>query len=76
MKSLNEAVVESMGSIVNLHADPQRGLDQENYAMEAMIHWNGPGSPHCENFLTAALNDHFGKGKLWHFTSIDGQKRI
>jgi hypothetical protein len=75
LKSLNEAVVES-GSIVSKHADPQRGLAQPNYAREAMIHWNGPASPHCESFLTDALNDHFGSGKPWHFTSIDGLQRI
>ena len=71
LKSCNEAVVESQGSIVDLHADPRRGLSQESYAMESMVHWNGPNTVECEQFLIDSLNLHFGKGNPWHFTSFD-----
>ena len=64
-------MVESQGSIVDLHANPRRGLSQESYAMEAMVHWNGPDTVECEQFLTDSLNLHFGKGNPWHFTSCD-----
>ncbi len=70
LKTVNEAVVEGMGSVVDKHADGRRGLSQERYVMESIIDWNGPESHECESFLEAALNRHF-KGEDWNFGSTD-----
>ena len=65
--SLNEAVVEGMGSIVNLHADGRRGLNAQAYVQEAFIHVNGPMIDKADGLVTEALDIHFGD-KPWHFT--------
>jgi len=65
----NEAVVESMGNIIDQHVSPRRGLSPENYSREAFIHWNGPLLHRADAFLTASLNIHFkGNGpRDWNF---------
>ena len=55
LKTVNEAVVEGMGSIVDKHAYPKRGLSQDRYVKESIIDWNGPQTHECEGFLCAAL---------------------
>ena len=70
LKTVNEAVVEGMGSIVDKHADPKRGLSQDRYVKESIIDWNSPQTHECEGFLCAALNKHF-KGEDWNFSSSD-----
>ena len=67
LKTANEAVVEGMGSIVDRHADPRRGLSPDHYTMEAVIHFNGPLMHEADDLLRAAL-DRFFNGKDWHFT--------
>jgi hypothetical protein len=74
LKSMNEAVVESMGSVLDAHAVGKRGLSMEKYVAEAIIHWNGPCTGQCNGFLSRALDVHF-KGEPWHFTSQDKQQR-
>ena len=63
-----------MGSIVDRHADPRRGLSPDNYTKEAMIHFNGPLLHEADELLSDALDRNF-KGKKWHFhqTSAAGQ---
>ena len=58
----NEAVVEGMGSIVNMHADGRRGLSAEAYVQEAFIHHvNGPMIDKAEDGLVKeALDLYFG----------------
>ena len=60
LKTANEAIIESMGCIVDLHASPQRHLKQLDYSNEALIHWNGPRPHEAKHFLAAALDMHFG----------------
>ena len=61
LKIHNEAVCEGMGSIVDRHANSQRGLPMLMYVMKAFIHWNGPATQECEGFLKASLN---GRGSF------------
>ena len=66
LKTRNEAVVEGIGSIVNMHADGRRGLSAEAYEKEAFIHFNGPPLPKADGIIKEALDIHF-EGKPWHF---------
>ena len=75
LKTANEAVVESMGCIVDKHATGARGLGQPKYAREAFIHWNGPKPHDADRMLAAALDLHF-KGKPWHFVKTDRGLRV
>ena len=66
---------------MDLHASPQRHLQQLDYSNEALIHWNGPRSHEAKHFLAAALDKHFGtdkngKQKPWHFTKADRGARL
>ena len=70
LKTANEAVVESIGCIVDQHAAPGRHLAQHVYAAEAFVHWNGPRPHAAEKLLAASLDRHF-KGKDWHFHKAD-----
>ena len=69
-KMSNEAVVESMGGVLDRHASGERHLQQPDYAKEAFIHWNAPKVHDARQLLSAALDRHF-KGKAWHFTKSD-----
>jgi hypothetical protein len=75
LKTRNEAVVEGIGSVVNMHASSRRGMSAEMYEHEAFIHFNGPPLARADGLIKAALNDHFD-GKPWHFnhTSVAGQR--
>ena len=75
LKTANEAVVESMGCIVDKHATGARGLGQPKYAREAFIHWNGPKPHDSDRMLAAALDLHF-KGEPWHFVKNDRGLRV
>lgn len=74
LKTSNEAIVESMGCIIDTHADGRRHLNQKAYAEEAFVHWNGPKVHSATKMLTAALDHHF-KGKPWHFVKSDRGNR-
>lgn len=78
LKVRNEAVVEGMGSIVNLHADPRRHLSAEAYNKEAFIHYNGPPLPKARDIIKEALTHYFAetRGGVEHFiqTSWAGQR--
>jgi hypothetical protein len=75
LKTINEAVVESMGCTVDLHADSGRHLHNEKYSMEAVISRNGPTLAHADSLIEAALDMYFkektSNGK-WHFKSAGG----
>ena len=66
LKTRNEAVVEGIGSIVNMHADGRRGLEAGAYEKEAFIHFNGPPLVQADAIIKEALDLHF-EGKPWHF---------
>lgn len=68
-------VVEGMGSIMDFHASPRRNLHQENYAKEAIVHYNGPPLNLAEGIVKEALDTRFPSKKFkggWHFGSSDG----
>jgi hypothetical protein len=52
-------VVESMGKAVAGHGDVKRGCDIENYAQEAIIHWNAPLLAKSKGYCTAVHQRHF-----------------
>jgi hypothetical protein len=49
-----------MGAVIDQHAAPGRGLGPEEYARDAIIHWNGPKVHRGDDLIMAALNMHFG----------------
>ena len=67
VKTPNEAVVESIGSILNLHSAPNRNCNQKTYHNELMIDWNGPPVSKADNIIKEALDLHFSGRKKWHF---------
>ena len=77
MKTINEAVVESMGCCVDVHAAPKRHLSAEKYAIEAFIDRNGPPVSAADKLLASALDLHFEKynskqgGGSWRFHTKD-----
>lgn len=73
LKTISEAVVESMGCCVDVHANGKRGLDAKKYSMEAVIDRNGPPLAKADSLIEDALDSYFeehngkqGRGK-WHF---------
>lgn len=64
MKSPIESVAESMGNILDQHADPHRHLEVEVFSKEAFIHWNGPVVHRSRTFLVRALEKAY-PGKNW-----------
>jgi hypothetical protein len=78
LKSMNEAVVEGMGCIVDQHAAPERHLSMETYSKEAMIHYNAPMVHEAESFLKDSLDVMFEKNvkKGWHFVARDSKYAV
>ena len=78
LKSMNEAVVEGMGCIVDKHAAPERHLSMETYSKEAMIHYNAPLVHEAESFLVNSLDVMFEKNvkKAWHFVARDSKYAV
>jgi len=58
-KTPNESVVESMGSVAELHAKPQRNNMLNLFATEVFIDWNGPSLPKATGLIERALDHHF-----------------
>ena len=52
-----------MGEIVAQHDDVKRGLEIENYAKEAVVHWNAPPPALARELCIAALKLHCSKNK-------------
>jgi hypothetical protein len=77
LKTRNEAVVEGIDGVVNMHANSRRGLSAEMYEHEAFIHFNGPPLARATGIIRDALNEHF-EGKDWHVThtSLGGQRNV
>ena len=66
-KSLNESIVESIGSVAELHARPLRNASPQVYENELHIDWNGPKMSQDKPLIERALDRHFGSRKQWHF---------
>ena len=60
LKSLNEAVVEGMGCILDRHGSDARNLGQVKISREAVVHYNGPTLLQSRHFLTEVNNDLHG----------------
>eukprot|EP00918_Siedleckia_nematoides_P007170 GHVU01015589.1.p1 GENE.GHVU01015589.1~~GHVU01015589.1.p1 ORF type:complete len:295 (-),score=37.04 GHVU01015589.1:328-1212(-) len=69
LKTSNESVLESVNSIISMHADATRSPSAGSYEAESFIHWNGPPLAKADGVITCALDRHF-KGKPWHFSHI------
>ena len=67
LKTHDESVAESMGSIIDLHSEKRRGIGETVVGEESMIHWNGPPVNKANSLLEAALDRHFGGKRNWHF---------
>ena len=50
-KTPNEAVVESLGSVLQKHMKPERPAKQSSFDNELQIDWNGPVISKADNFL-------------------------
>ena len=66
-KTPNEAVVESMGSMLQKHMKPERNATQSVYEDEMHIDWNGPVISRADTLLSVSLDRKFGSRKRWHF---------
>ena len=79
LKIANEAVVEGMCSIVDRHAEGQRGLHMEHYKWEGIVHWMMPAQDKCEQFLKDSLEMYSNKtqkdDKQVRFLSTDKSQR-
>ena len=68
-KTPNEAVVESMGSMLQKHMKPERNANQSAFEGEMHIDWNGPVVSRADHLLSRSLDRKFGSRKRWHFKS-------
>lgn len=59
-KTSNEAVVEGMGAVLDIHADPKRHLTHDHMVAETLIHYNGPVPWESDSVVKAALSLLFG----------------
>ena len=66
-KTPNESVVESIGSIAELHTQPQRNCNFKKFETELIVDWNGPKPSKAQDFIRRALDRHFGGRKNWRF---------
>jgi hypothetical protein len=69
LKTSNEAVVESMGCVLDHFASPVRNLSFVRFCRDAFTSWNGPKLGEAEDFLKAALDIYF-EGKPWNFHTL------
>ena len=73
-KTMCEAVVEGMGSVIDKASRPDRHLGLEEATEEAIIAYSAPQPwhPEAREFIRHSLNDVFG-GDRWDFTHHDGR---
>lgn len=68
-KTPNEAIVESMGSMLQKHMKSERNAKQSAFEAEMNIDWNGPVVSRSEKLLEESLDRKFGSRKQWNFKS-------
>ena len=66
-KTPNQAVVESMGSMLQNHMKPERNANQTAFTADMHIDKNGPVVSRADHHLSASLNHWFGSRMRWHF---------
>ena len=66
-KTPNEAVVESMGSMLQKHMKTERNAAQSAFEGEMHIDWNGPVVAKADHLLNTSLDRKFGSRRHWHF---------
>ena len=66
-KTPNEAVVESMGSMLQKHMKTERNAAQSAFEGEMHIDWNGPVVAKADHLLNTSLDRKFGSRRRWHF---------
>ena len=55
-KTPNESVIESIGSVAELHTKPQRNCNFKNFETELMLNWNGLTVPKSQPFIKKKKN--------------------
>ena len=66
-KTPNEAVVESLGSLLQKHMKPERSAKQNTFDSELHIDWNRPVISRADSQLERSLDRKFGSRKRWNF---------
>ena len=72
-KTPNEAVVESLGSVLQKHMKPERSAKQSSFDSELHIDWNGPVVTKADSLLERSLDKKFGSRKRWNFKVGDSK---
>ena len=72
-KTPNEAVVESLGSVLQKHMKPERTAKQSIFDSELPIDWNGPVVDKADSLLERSLDRKFGSRKRWNFKVGDSK---
>ena len=62
-----ESVVESIVSQYEHRFGPKHSLGETTADQEMEIYINGPNLAKCNSIVSAALDNHFGSRKKWHF---------
>ena len=68
-KTPNEAVVESIGSVLQKHMKSERNAKQTTFENELNIDWNGPVVSQADHLFSRSLDRKFGSRKKWRFKS-------
>ena len=66
-KTPNESVIECIGSVAELHTQPQRNCNFKKFETELMVDWNCPNLAKAKLFIEKSLDRHFGSRKKWNF---------
>ena len=68
-KTPNESVIESIGSVAELHTKPQRNCNFKKFETELMLDWNGPNVKKSQSFVEKSMDRYFGSRRNWRFKS-------
>ena len=66
-KTPYDAVVESMGSMLQKYMKPEHNNAQSAFEGEMHIDWNGPVVSRADHILRSSMVRKFGSRKRWHF---------
>ena len=72
-KTPNEAVVESLGSLLQKHMKAERTAKQDTFDIELHIDWNGPVISKADRLLERSLDRKFGSRKHLNFKVGDSK---
>ena len=70
-KTPNESVIESIGSVAELHTKLQRNCNLKKFETELMLDWNEPTVPKSQSFIEKSLDGHVGSRKYFVSQGVD-----